>query len=226
EVHRQPRRDTSELATRILGREPASDLAEALYHRSEGNPLFVEALLCCGGEVSRELPESLRDLLLESVRRLPEDTQELLRVASAGGASTGHALLAAVSGLDDAALTRAVRPAVIANVLHPSGDGYAFRHELIREAVHDDLLPGEDGRPGRRGVRARDRAVHLGAQAARPGRRTGPGGEPAHPPQPLQAEAGPQGLRQGPGRGAGVRAGRRVGGHQDRHPARALALPA
>ena len=33
-----------------------------------------------------------------------------------------------------------------ANVLHPSGDGYAFRHELIREAVHDDLLPGEHGR--------------------------------------------------------------------------------
>jgi len=31
-------------------------------------------------------------------------------------------------------------------VLHPSGDGYAFRHELIREAVHDDLLPGEHGR--------------------------------------------------------------------------------
>jgi hypothetical protein len=34
----------------------------------------------------------------------------LLRVASAGGASTGHLLLAAVSGLDDAALTRAVVP--------------------------------------------------------------------------------------------------------------------
>src|SRR6478736_3042116 len=86
-------------------------------------------------------PGTLRDLLLESVRRLPEDTQEVLRVASAGGEATGHALLAVVAGLDDAALTRAVRPAVTANVLHPSGDGYAFRHELIREAVHDDLLP-------------------------------------------------------------------------------------
>ena len=95
---------------------------------------------------SPELPESLRDLLLDSVRRLPEDTQEVLRVASAGGETTGHALLGAVTGLDDAALTRAVRPAVIANVLHARGDGYAFRHELIREAVHEDLLPGEHGR--------------------------------------------------------------------------------
>jgi len=146
EVQRLTRQDTTELAARILGRTPAADLAEALYHRSEGNPLFVEALLCCDGELSAELPESLRDLLLESVRRLPDDTQEVLRVASAGGETTGHALLSVVSGLDDAALTRAVRPAVVANVLHPRGDGYAFRHELIREAVHDDLLPGEHGR--------------------------------------------------------------------------------
>jgi ATP/maltotriose-dependent transcriptional regulator MalT len=146
ELPRLTRHDTEELVVRILGRSPSSVLTDALYHRSEGNPLFVEALLSCDGELSPELPESLRDLLLDSVRRLPEDTQEVLRVASTGGEMTGHALLGAVSGLDDAALTRAVRPAVIANVLHPRGDGYAFRHELIREAVHDDLLPGEHGR--------------------------------------------------------------------------------
>ena len=146
ELPRLTRNDTGKLVVRILGRQPAGDLADALYHRSEGNPLFVEALLCCDGELSQELPESLRDLLLDSVRRLPEDTQEVLRIASAGGETTGHTLLGAVSGLDDAALTRAVRPAVIANVLHARGDGYAFRHELIREAVHEDLLPGEHGR--------------------------------------------------------------------------------
>ena len=146
EVPRLTRFDTDELIAGILGRQPAGDLADALYHRSEGNPLFIEALLCCDGELSQELPESLRDLLLDSVRRLPEDTQEVLRVASAGDETTGHALLGAVTGLDDSALTRAVRPAVIANVLHARGDGYAFRHELIREAVHEDLLPGEHGR--------------------------------------------------------------------------------
>jgi len=146
ELPRLSQHDTAELALAILGREPTSGLTEALYRRSEGNPLFVETLLCCDGELSPELPESLRDLLLDSVRRLPEDTQEVLRVASAGGAVTGHALLAVVTGLDDGALIRALRPAVTANVLHPQGDGYAFRHELIREAVHDDLLPGEHGR--------------------------------------------------------------------------------
>jgi DNA-binding CsgD family transcriptional regulator len=146
ELPRLTRRDTDELANRITGRQPPDGLVDALYRRSEGNPLFVETLLCCDGELSSELPESLRDLLLDRVRQLPEETQEVLRVASAGGAVTGHALLAAVSGLDEAALTRAVRPAVVANVLQPHADGYAFRHELIREAVHEDLLPGEHGR--------------------------------------------------------------------------------
>jgi DNA-binding CsgD family transcriptional regulator len=146
DIPRLTRHDTGELVVRILGRTPADNLTDALYHRSEGNPLFVETLLCCDGELNPALPESLRDLLLDSVRRLPEDTQEVLRVASTGGGTSGHALLAAVTGLDDAALTRALRPAVIANVLRPQGDGYAFRHELIREAVHEDLLPGEHGR--------------------------------------------------------------------------------
>jgi len=146
ELPRLTRHDTAELAVRILGADLAVDLANGLYHRSQGNPLFVEALLCRDGELSHELPESLRDLLLDGVRRLPEDTQEVLRVASAGGTVTGHSLLAAVTGLDDAALIRALRPAVTGNVLLAAGDGYAFRHELIREAVHEDLLPGEHGR--------------------------------------------------------------------------------
>ena len=146
ELPRLTSHDTAELAAGILGRQLAGDLAEALYRRTEGNPLFVETLLGCDGELTCELPESLRDLLLDGVRRLPEDTQEVLRVASAGGETTGHGLLAAVTGLDDAALTGALRPAVTANVLRAHASGYTFRHELIREAVHEDLLPGEHGR--------------------------------------------------------------------------------
>jgi DNA-binding CsgD family transcriptional regulator len=146
ELPRLTSHDTAKLAAGILGRQLAADLADALYRRSEGNPLFVETLLGCDGELNCELPESLRDLLLDGMRRLPEDTQEMLRVASAGGETTGHGLLAAVTGLDDAALTSALRPAVTANVLRVHAGGYTFRHELIREAVHEDLMPGEHGR--------------------------------------------------------------------------------
>ncbi|NRQ39940.1 AAA family ATPase [Nonomuraea sp. NN258] len=145
ELGRLTRRQVVAQAASILRRQPSPAAMDLIYSRSEGNPLFVEALLseAGGGEA---LPESLRDLLLASVERLPEETQELLRVASAGGQRIEHTLLSAVAGLDDTAMSRALRPAVAGNVLVVDGEGYAFRHALIREALHEDLLPGEHTR--------------------------------------------------------------------------------
>jgi DNA-binding CsgD family transcriptional regulator len=143
ELGRLARPDVAALVTELLGQTPPPGLVERIEARSEGNPLFIEALLDDDGTLACELPESLRDLLLAGVQRLPEETQEVLRDASGGSTRIEHALLSVVSGLDDAALTRVLRPAVAANVLVVDGDGYAFRHALIREAVHDDLLPGE-----------------------------------------------------------------------------------
>jgi DNA-binding CsgD family transcriptional regulator/tetratricopeptide (TPR) repeat protein len=147
EVPRLSLREVIELLTGILGRTPAPDLVTAAFRRSAGNPLFVEALVDCEqGTVATDLPESLRDLLVAGVQRLPDETQEILRMASAGGSHLEHRLLAAVCGLDDAALSRGLRPAVAANVLVVDGEAYAFRHDLIREAIHEDLLPGEHTR--------------------------------------------------------------------------------
>ena len=144
ELGRLTRADTGQLVAQIIGREPDDEMLAVVHRRSEGNPLFVEALLANGG-LGSGLPESLRDLLVAAVRRLPDETQEVVRVASAGGERTGDRLLAAVTGLEGPALARALRPAVAANVLLADSDGYAFRHALIREAVHDELLPGERG---------------------------------------------------------------------------------
>ena len=144
DLGRLSRPDTGELVARLLGHEPGEDVLETVYRRTEGNPLFVEALLG-EGELGSGLPESLRDLLVAGVRRLPDETQELVRVASAAGERVGYALLAAVTGQDNAGLARALRPAVAANVLLTDADGFMFRHALIREAMHDELLPGEGG---------------------------------------------------------------------------------
>ncbi|HLH57553.1 MAG TPA: AAA family ATPase, partial [Streptosporangiaceae bacterium] len=147
EVPRLSRRDAAELAARITGRVPDAAHMDSLYRRTEGNPFFLETLLSSeedGCDV--QLPETLRDLLLIRVQQLPEESQELLRIASAGGDRVGHTLLAAVTGLNPAGLARALRPAVTANTLIAEADDYVFRHALIREAVHEDLLPGEHGR--------------------------------------------------------------------------------
>ncbi|WP_068920909.1 helix-turn-helix transcriptional regulator [Planobispora rosea] len=140
-----PRLTRDEVAAQmagILGTTPEYPKVREVYQRSEGIPLFVEALLESGGGCS--LPESLHDLIIGSVERLPEETQRVLRVAAAGGIRVSHALLSAVTGLSDVELEDALRPAVAANVIQVAdGRAYVFRHSLIREAVHEELLPGE-----------------------------------------------------------------------------------
>ena len=136
------RGQAEELAAVVLGQAPERGIADAIYERAQGNPLFTEELLACGGECE-VVPDTLADLLLAAVRRLPEDTQEVLRVASAGSGVTSDMLLEQVTGYDVVKLTAAIRPAVAANVLVTTGDGFSFRHALIQEAVHADLLPGE-----------------------------------------------------------------------------------
>jgi ATP/maltotriose-dependent transcriptional regulator MalT len=142
ELPRLSRAEATEQIAAILTRDPEPAQADSVFRRSEGNPMFVEQLLCFDGE----LPESLRDLVLANVQRLPDDTRELLRIASAGGVRLGHRLLATVSDAGEDDLSRALRPAVSGNVLLADDTGYQFRHALISEAMHDDLLPGEHSR--------------------------------------------------------------------------------
>ena len=147
DLPRLTRAETAGQLAGILGREPDAKVVSAVYERSSGIPLLVEATAESPGY---GMPQSLRDLVLAGVNELSEDTQDLLRLATTGGVRFGHALLSKVSGLDDTKLASALRPAVDANVLVADEDGYAFRHALIWEAIHDELLPGEHGRAHRR----------------------------------------------------------------------------
>ncbi|MEU9887034.1 AAA family ATPase [Sphaerisporangium sp. NPDC051011] len=143
-----PRLSKPEVAAQIagiLGDTPEFALVEQVYQRSEGIPLFVEALM--EREDDRNVPESLHDLIIGSVERLPEETQRVLRVAAAGGNRVGHRLLSAVTDLSDVDLENALRPAIARNVIQVADGGtYVFRHALIREAVHEEMLPGEHNR--------------------------------------------------------------------------------
>ncbi|RCG19829.1 helix-turn-helix transcriptional regulator [Streptomyces diacarni] len=136
--------------TGINGAEPDSVLAEEVFRRSEGIPFFVEELTATRATCS--ISDSLRDLLLVRVEALPDAAQRVVRLAAGGGSAVEHALLAAVAGLGEDALLEALRAAVGGNVLRATddGSGYHFRHALLREAVREDLLPGELARVSRR----------------------------------------------------------------------------
>ncbi len=121
------------------GRSDAA-LVGSLLARCEGNPLYAEELLQAGPTA---LPGPLSDLLLARVDALSRPTRDLLRLASVGGSRLDPQLLAEVAGLDEDALDACLREGIDANVLRVTGDHLDFRHGLLREAIYDDLLPGE-----------------------------------------------------------------------------------
>ncbi|MFD8690646.1 AAA family ATPase [Streptomyces sp. NPDC059651] len=141
----------------ILAGTPEPALVDEIFERSDGNAFFVEELACsleCGD--GDGLPDSLRDLLLVRVEALSDDAQKVARIVAEGGSTVEYELLAAVAGLAEDELIEALRGAVGANLLlaTPEGNGYRFRHSLVREAVSDDLLPGERSRLNRRYAQA------------------------------------------------------------------------
>ncbi|GAA0581722.1 LuxR family transcriptional regulator [Streptomyces crystallinus] len=154
ELSRFSRGEVRRQLTGILAAEPEQALVDEIFARSDGNAFFVEELSVCheSGCSTGGLSESLRDLLLVRVETLSEDAQLVVRILAEGGSTVEHPLLAAVCRLPEDDLDAALRAAVGANILLPTedGDGYRFRHSLVREAVSDDLLPGERSRLNRR----------------------------------------------------------------------------
>jgi len=113
-----------------------------LLDRTGGNPFFIEELLAAPAPVTA-LPEGLRGVLLARLRDLADPALAVLRPASVLGQGFTEHLLAAATGLPLAQIEDALRLAVDHNILRAAAGGLRFRHDLMREAVYDDLLPAQ-----------------------------------------------------------------------------------
>jgi DNA-binding CsgD family transcriptional regulator len=150
---------------------PANDLNRLvayLQSRAEGNPFFIGELLRAledervlrrsgsradqprkderwelGDVAALGLPVLLRQVLERRLARLEEDERGLLAVAATIGPEVSLALWAAVSLIEEDALLDIVERGVGARVLEASADGLTvrFAHALVREALHEGLLP-------------------------------------------------------------------------------------
>jgi ATP/maltotriose-dependent transcriptional regulator MalT len=137
------REELAEQLADILGAPAEAGLVKRLYARSEGNPFFAEELLAAGLDGRGELPPTMRDALMVRIETLAPAAQELVRLLAVAR-RVDHGLLTDASTFDGAALRDALREAVAGHVVVVDADGrYVFRHALLREVVHDDLLPGE-----------------------------------------------------------------------------------
>jgi DNA-binding CsgD family transcriptional regulator/tetratricopeptide (TPR) repeat protein len=141
------RLEVESLLTAILRDQPGSDLVDRVLRRSEGNPFLAEEFIGVmrDGSDPDRLPDSIRELLLARLTTTTPEIQELLRaVSAAAGRPTGDELLALVTGQDPQRLQASLRSAVEHQLLAvDDSGGFVFRHALTREAVYDDMLPGE-----------------------------------------------------------------------------------
>ena len=147
ELRRFDRDEVAAQLDAILARPSPPELVDLVSDRSGGNAFLVEELagvVRAGGDPA-DLPPSLRDVLLSRIDSLSAAAQLLLRTASVAGRRVPERLLATVAALDEPALFAALRETVESHLLvvDDTGLGYAFRHALARDAVYEDMLPGE-----------------------------------------------------------------------------------
>jgi DNA-binding CsgD family transcriptional regulator len=140
------RTGVGELARGILGGRPSATLVDTLHRRSRGNPFFAEELLATylHGNGAR-LPAGVANTVMQRLRRVSAPAQHLLRFAAATHRPVTWEFLAATCGLSEGELNRALREALDQHLLRGEGTEptYAFRHELMREAVYETLHAGE-----------------------------------------------------------------------------------
>lgn len=158
DVPRLDRDEVDEMLSLLLPTPVRHDVVDLIHQRSEGIPYFVEELAGAASAGESDMPDSLRDALIVRVQGLSEEAQKMLRLASTSGNRISHLLLEAVAADNHPDLDRLLRETIDAAVLKADDSGYQFRHALLREAIHEDLLPGEHARLHARFAEALEKA--------------------------------------------------------------------
>ena len=179
-LERLTERDVAGYLTAEFPGELPAGLAELVYRHSEGNPLFMTAIvgdLVKSGlliqeegswrltapleQIVPDVPETLQQMLEIQVERLSETEQRVLKSASiAGRRFSGWSVAAMLNtGIADAedicdSLTQRqqfLRPGRAAGVLGAGQSShYEFRHSLYREALYRRIPEGQRTRWHRR----------------------------------------------------------------------------
>ncbi len=158
---RMGRARARELVARVTGGKPLPEEVETeIVAKTDGVPLFVEELTktvlesgivaeqddgwaLVGPLANLAIPSTLRDSLMARLDRLGT-VKEVAQIGACIGREFSHALLAAVSPLDDAALHEALSRLIDAELIFatgsPSETAYTFKHALVQDVAYESML--------------------------------------------------------------------------------------
>jgi class 3 adenylate cyclase len=148
--------DVGEFIERAWGVSPSSSLVNQLLDATEGNPFFLHEVLrqmAAEGHLSNEatttprrlgLTRGVSEFIKRLVQPLPEDTRDILDLASVVGREFDISALEATSQTPRERLIEALDEAAsleLIDEVRGVAGRHSFRHALIREALYDALAP-------------------------------------------------------------------------------------
>ena len=145
-------RAAQRLAEAALGDASSPDLVQRIVARSEGNPFFLEELARSAAEGRTDTSETVLAVVQSRIQRLDAEARRLLRAASVFGREFRPRGVTRLMGLPEGAVQvegllrhlverEMIEPLPVAPArAHSQTDaGYAFRHDLLREAAYATL---------------------------------------------------------------------------------------
>jgi len=142
--------DSMTVVRSVLPGAPVPDLLTRLIlDKAEGNPFFLEELSRAVTEQGDlraipAVPDTIHDVLVARIQRLPAAVRSLLQAASALGREFSAGLLRAVwDGTESVDAALAVLTSL--EFLHPWSEAgesvYVFKHALTQEVAYETLMP-------------------------------------------------------------------------------------
>ena len=155
--------DAVALVAQAVPGPPNAALTERIVRLAQGNPFAVVELARCAGPHSRSrLPASVREAITARLCDVDEATTSLLERLALAGDELDTAMVLALSEGSDAETFTLLDRALEAGVLIVVDTRYRFRHEMVRQALVEQVAPH------RRLKVHRDAARRLAALGAAP----------------------------------------------------------
>ena len=140
-------------------------LGRVIYEKTEGNPFFSRRLLSSLSEEGRirydselnswkwdigeiktgAIADNVANLMAQNIIRLPEDIQNILKLAACMGNRFDSRVLALVSGHDEQEVIKRLGVALSGRYIFTSDDAYQFVHDQVQQASYS--LVAEEDRP-------------------------------------------------------------------------------